>query len=166
MIVNGFVNVVITSIEKRFDLTSTESGTIASFYDISAVLCLIPVSYFGGFGRKPRWVSTGMFLVGLGSFIFGLPHFTTGLYEYESTHDDNQCMLTGNVRSNMTEMTCSKEEHVSGLNRYKYMFIVAQILHGVGATPLSTLAITYMDENLKAKMTPVYTGKTTRSYTL
>ena len=54
--VNGFVNVVISNIERRYDLTSTETGTIASCYDIASVLCLIPVSYFGGLGCKPRYL--------------------------------------------------------------------------------------------------------------
>ena len=56
MVVNGFVNVVISNIERRYDLTSTETGTIASCYDIASVLCLIPVSYFGGLGCKPRYL--------------------------------------------------------------------------------------------------------------
>ena len=159
MIVNGFVSVVITTIEKRFDLASTETGIIASFFDISAVLCLIPVSYLGGFGRKPRWVATGVFLVGLGSLLFGLPHFMTGLYHYDSTTDSNQCLLKTGKEANSTLPMCSPEQHTSTLNRFKYIFILAQMLHGAGATPLCTLGITYMDENLKAKMTPVYTGQ-------
>ena len=56
---NGFVGIVITSIEKRFDLTSKETGFIMSSYDIASVLCLIPVSYLGGMGHKPRWLATG-----------------------------------------------------------------------------------------------------------
>ena len=47
---NGFVGITISSIEKRFDLASTESGFIMSAYDIASVLCLIPVSYIGGMG--------------------------------------------------------------------------------------------------------------------
>ena len=44
MVVNGFISVVISTIERRFDLKSTESGFIASSYDMASVLCLIPVS--------------------------------------------------------------------------------------------------------------------------
>ena len=56
MLVNGFVNVVITTLERRFDLTSAESGFIASSYDIGSLLAVIPISYFGGLvgASKPR----------------------------------------------------------------------------------------------------------------
>jgi len=156
MIVNGFVSVVITSIERRFDMASTETGMIASFYDIAAVFCLIPVSYYGGFGRKPRYVGTGILMLGIGSLLFALPHFTTGLYNYKEHHRDlNKCYKsTGNV----TAGQCTTEVEESKLASYKYLFALANALHGAGATPLFTLGITYMDENVKSKMTPVYSG--------
>ena len=80
MVVNGFVNVVISNIEKRYDLSSTESGTIASCYDIASVLCLIPVSYFGGIGVKPRYLGIGVLVMGIGSLVFTLPHFLSDVY--------------------------------------------------------------------------------------
>ena len=58
MVVNGFINVVITTIEKRFGLTSSQTGLIAGGYDIASFLLLIPVSYLGGrsSASKPRSV--------------------------------------------------------------------------------------------------------------
>lgn len=82
MIVNGFVLNSISTLERRFDLKSSETGVIASGYDFASLVCLIPVSYFGGVGRKPHWVGVGMFIMCLGSMLFMLPHFTTG----ESIH--------------------------------------------------------------------------------
>lgn len=81
MIVLGFTNVSITSIEKRFDLESKDAGLVASMYDVAVVLCLIPVGYLGGRGSKPRWIGIGLLVLALGSFIFALPHFLTDLYE-------------------------------------------------------------------------------------
>ena len=54
--INGFVNVVITSIERRFGLQSTQTGLIASSYDIGSLVIMIPVSYLGGRAgaSKPR----------------------------------------------------------------------------------------------------------------
>jgi organic anion transporter 4A len=48
MVVNGLVNVIISTVERRFQLSSTESGLIASFYDIGYFFCAIPVTYLGG----------------------------------------------------------------------------------------------------------------------
>nr|XP_045012764.1 solute carrier organic anion transporter family member 4A1 isoform X2 [Jaculus jaculus] len=113
MTVNGFINTVVTSIERRFDLHSYQSGLIASSYDIAACLCLAFVSYFGGNGHKPRWLGWGVLILGAGSLVFALPHFTAGHYE-------------------------------------------AELLHGVGATPLYTLGVTYLDENVKSSYSPIY----------
>ena len=46
-----------------------------------------------------------------------------------------------------------------GLNHYKYAFIFAMVFIGMGATPLYTLGVAYLDENLKTKMSPVYIGQ-------
>lgn len=57
MVVNGFVNVVITTIERRFGLKSSQTGLIAGGYDIASFLLLAPVSYLGGRSKasKPRY---------------------------------------------------------------------------------------------------------------
>ena len=56
MIVNGMVNVVISTLEGRFGLKSVTSGQIAGFYDVGSLLAVIPVTYFGGrkTASKPR----------------------------------------------------------------------------------------------------------------
>lgn len=82
LVVNGFVNVVITSIERRFEIKSTDSGIIAGSYDVGTLICLVPVTYFGGHASKPVLIGLGMLIAGLGSFTFAMPHFTTGDYSY------------------------------------------------------------------------------------
>ncbi|KAK7091375.1 solute carrier organic anion transporter family member 4A1-like [Littorina saxatilis] len=150
VVVNGFVNVVISTVERRFEMSSTESGIIASCYDIASVLCLIPVSYFGGRGRKPVYLAVGMFLMGIGSFVFSLPHFTTGLYQLGEAQK-SVCTIGGNVTS------CGSTE-VSHLSDYKYVFYLGQLLHGAGASHLYTLGVTYLDENLPVRSSSMYMG--------
>lgn len=170
MVVNGFVSVVISTIERRFDLTSTQSGFIASGYDIASVLCLIPVSYFGGNGNKPRWIVGGIFLLSLGSFLFALPHFLVELYTYDVVNQQTTCGAAAAAQSHVTHVAlngngssplgvCDSAGTMPPLSRYMYVLVAAQMLHGAGATPLYTLAVTYLDENLKAKLTPVYLGR-------
>ncbi|XP_055998205.1 solute carrier organic anion transporter family member 4A1-like isoform X2 [Ostrea edulis] len=148
MVVNGFVNVVISNIERRYDLTSTETGTIASCYDIASVLCLIPVSYFGGLGCKPRYLGIGVLIMGLGSIVFALPQFTSGVYSF--TGDD---VTYCDVGANVTACT-----HKDSLSNYKYVFFLGQLLHGAGAAPLYTLGVTYLDENLPVRSSSFYIG--------
>ncbi|XP_036042415.1 solute carrier organic anion transporter family member 4A1 isoform X2 [Onychomys torridus] len=148
MIVNGFINTVITSIEQRFDLHSYQSGLIASSYDIAACLCLIFVSYFGGNGHKPRWLGWGVLVLGIGSLVFALPHFTAGHYEVEMDEE----VGTGACLANRSHVECMD----SGLSSYRLIFMLGQLLHGVGATPLYTLGVTYLDENVKSNYSPIY----------
>ncbi|KAM8945750.1 solute carrier organic anion transporter family member 4A1 [Pelodytes ibericus] len=149
MVVNGFINTVITSIERRFELHSYHSGLIASSYDIAACMCLTFVSYFGGNGHKPRWLGWGVLIMGIGSLVFALPHFTTIMYVVNLSED------TGVCHSNQTQLFA---ESASSLSNYRYIFMLGQFLHGIGATPLYTLGVTYLDENVKSSYSPVYIG--------
>uniref|UniRef100_Q8K078-2 Isoform 2 of Solute carrier organic anion transporter family member 4A1 n=1 Tax=Mus musculus TaxID=10090 RepID=Q8K078-2 len=150
MTVNGFINTVITSIERRFDLHSYQSGLIASSYDIAACLCLTFVSYFGGNGHKPRWLGWGVLVLGIGSLVFALPHFTAGRYEVEM----DEGLGTGTCLTNQSHVEC--KDSASGLSNYRLIFMLGQLLHGVGATPLYTLGVTYLDENVKSSYSPIY----------
>ncbi|XP_061065947.1 solute carrier organic anion transporter family member 4A1 isoform X5 [Eubalaena glacialis] len=147
MTVNGFINTVITSIERRYDLHSYQSGLIASSYDVAACLCLTFVSYFGGHGHKPRWLGWGVLVMGAGSLVFSLPHFTAGPYEAQVDE------AVGTCRANRSA-TCGGR--ASGLSSYQLVFMLGQFLHGMGATPLYTLGVTYLDENVKSSYSPVY----------
>ncbi|XP_008155330.2 solute carrier organic anion transporter family member 4A1 isoform X2 [Eptesicus fuscus] len=147
MTVNGFINTVITSIERRYDLHSYQSGLIASSYDLAACLCLTFVSYFGGSGHKPRWLGWGVLLMGAGSLVFALPHFTTGPYQVEVDEGLGLCRANRSV-------ACG--DRASSLSSYRLVFMLGQFLHGAGATPLYTLGVTYLDENVKSSYSPVY----------
>ncbi|CAJ1055087.1 solute carrier organic anion transporter family member 4A1 [Xyrichtys novacula] len=150
MIINGFINTVITSIERRFDLRSYQAGLVASSYDIAACLCLAFVSYFGGTGHKPRWLGWGVLIMALGSLVFALPHFTSPPYQVSLPERSGLCFTNRST-------TCHDQEG-AGLSSYRFVFMLGQFLHGVGATPLYTLGVTYLDENVKSSYAPVYIG--------
>lgn len=156
MVVNGFVNVVISNIERRYDLSSTVTGTVASCYDIASVLCLIPVSYFGGLGCKPRYLGIGILVMGIGSIVFSLPQFTVDAYKV----DDSGIRTTCDASSNDTSV-CNGNNLPVSLSNYKFVFFLGQLLHGAGAAPLYTLGVTYLDENLPLRSSSLYIGKIT-----
>lgn len=153
ILVNGLINVVISSIEKRFGIKSADSGFIANSYDIASFLCLLPVSYMGGrsSASKPSWIAGGMVLMGLGSLLFSLPHFAS-----------DQCgALSGGLETfcNVTmEKVCNATAEETDENKYKYVFMGAQLLHGAGAAPLYTLGVTYIDENVGPASSAFYLG--------
>lgn len=95
----------------------------------------------------------------LGSLVFALPHFVTPPYQVSVPE------RTGLCGSNVTD-SC-QDSTGAGLSAYRYVFMLGQFLHGVGATPLYTLGVTYLDENVKSNYAPVYIGENcnTKRYT-
>ncbi|GFO45163.1 solute carrier organic anion transporter family member [Plakobranchus ocellatus] len=158
MAINGFVNTAISTLEKRFEISSTETGLIASCYDIMFVLLVIPISYFGGQGNKPRYLGIGIFILGLGSFVFSLPHFLSGQYVVENAQETT-CIRpdsAGNV--SQTVVDPCESNLPSTLSNYKYFFFLGQLLHGAGATSLYTLGVVYLDENVSPRSSSLYNG--------
>ncbi|XP_024869142.1 solute carrier organic anion transporter family member 4A1-like isoform X1 [Temnothorax curvispinosus] len=162
MVVNGFVNVVITTIERRFGLKSSETGLIAGGYDIASFLLLVPVSYLGGRAKasKPRYIGIGILVLGIGSLLFASPHYLAGPYR-GGQQTENTCQSVSNISSH--SISCTDQSTVqaelepySGV--YLTIFLVAQLLHGAGAAPFYTLGVTYLDENVSKKMSSVYLG--------
>lgn len=74
----------------RFHLHSTETGFIASSYDIASCLCVLLITYLGGKGHKPLWIGWGVFIMGTGSLVFAMPHFFAPAYEY-GKEEHNVC---------------------------------------------------------------------------
>ena len=77
-------------------------------------------------------------------------------------------LTESNSKENGTEAMCrlqqaspldqcdSSEQGVSSFVGYYAMFILGQMFHGIGAVPMFTIALTYIDENCKQKMTSFY----------
>ncbi len=95
-VVNGINNVNVTSIERRFQLSSSHVGLISSAYDISAAIFILPITFYATYGHKPRMLAFAAFIMALGSFIMSIPHFASGQYELRSTVGD-RCGAIGKI---------------------------------------------------------------------
>lgn len=113
LLVNGCINVVITTIERRFGLRSSQTGLVASGYDIASFLCLVPVTYFGGraSASKPRWIGGGMALMGLGSLVFAMPHFLVS--QYRATSAEINVCSTGNNENDGSITVCINTKYTN-----------------------------------------------------
>ncbi|KAE8635702.1 hypothetical protein XENTR_v10002710 [Xenopus tropicalis] len=149
--VNGLVNVVISTIEKRFDLNSSLTGLIAASYDIAFCLLSLFVSFYGQRGHKPRWLAFSALMIGLGSLVFSIPNFFSGIYEYGNKVSDF-CEVSGNSSS---LQNCSAG---SSQSYFLYVFVLGQLLMGVGGTPLYTLGTAYFDDSLPPHKSSLYIG--------
>ncbi|XP_075788187.1 solute carrier organic anion transporter family member 4C1 isoform X2 [Pelodiscus sinensis] len=153
IIVNGLINVSISTIEKRFELNSSLAGVISASYDISFCVLSLFVSFFGERGHKPRWLAFSSFMIGLGSLVFALPHFSVGIYQYGSKLEDT-CPVSGTRNANFT---CNTSKQ-SSLSNYLYVFILAQLLLGVGGTPLYTVGTAFIDDSVPKHKSSLYIG--------
>ena len=61
-----------------------------------------------------------------------------------------------NEKSDRTlSQACTKSREDS-LQNYKFIFILGQLFHGVGAAALITLGTTFLDESVSKKMAPIF----------
>ncbi|XP_038614720.1 solute carrier organic anion transporter family member 4C1 [Tachyglossus aculeatus] len=153
IVVNGLVNISISTIEKRYELNSSLTGLVSSSYDISFCVLSLFVSFYGERGHKPRWLAFSSFMIGLGSLVFCLPHFTTGAYEYGSKFEDT-CPAPVNSSS---QNKCSGSI-TSSLSSYLYVFVLGQLMLGVGGTPLYTLGTAFIDDSVAIHKSSLYIG--------
>nr|CAB3266360.1 solute carrier organic anion transporter family member 4A1-like [Phallusia mammillata] len=148
-VISGLVNVVITTLEKRFGLRSRDSGFIVSSYNFASLLAIPFVTYMGGKGHKPLWVGWGIVLMGLGCFVFTIPHFAAPSYDVTSINESQFLCVEDHVKI---------AGEVSALHIYLFVFILAQVMNGVGTSSLYTLGLTYLDENVPQQASSVYHG--------
>ncbi|NWW81902.1 SO4C1 protein, partial [Climacteris rufus] len=154
IVVNGLINISISTIEKRYELNSSLTGLISASYDIAFCILSLFVSYFGERGHKPRWLAFSAFMLGLGSLIFSLPHFSSGKYQYGAKIEDTCQTAETNFAYNATCNASTK----SSLHKYLYVFILGQLLLGVGGTPLYTLGTAFIDDSVPKHKSSLYIG--------
>ncbi|CRK86366.1 CLUMA_CG000192, isoform A [Clunio marinus] len=179
---SGYINSVITTIEKRFDIPSSLSGLIASSYEIGNVITVIFVSYLGSRRHIPVWIGIGALVMGIGSTLFSIPHFigeaNPGILLDNKT-DDNICRLVsvreqdmglgrfGHHISKLSNPALSTHNNLRGNNCLEsksstfgpvLFFVLAQLLLGCGGSPLFTLGTTYVDDHVKKESSSMYIG--------
>ncbi|XP_068626972.1 solute carrier organic anion transporter family member 3A1 [Battus philenor] len=171
---SGYINSVITTIEKRFEIPSSLSGLIASSYEIGNVITVIFVSYLGSRRHIPVWIAVGAVIMGIGSLVFVVPHFIAEANSEmlaNNKSDDNICRLPraleqdmgglgrlsqGLPPSNLRPDNCIKSSPSTFMP--VMVFVVAQLLLGCGGSPLLTLGTTYVDDHVRPESSSMYIG--------
>ncbi|XP_038597487.1 solute carrier organic anion transporter family member 1B3-like [Tachyglossus aculeatus] len=143
----------ITQIERRFDTTSSMVGLIDGSFEIGNLLVIAFVSHFGAKLHRPKIISIGCFIMGLGSVLTALPHFFMGFYKYgqEVVHSDNSSFsactteLPSTSNDTMPTLLHSDCRRESGSNMWIYV-LMGNMIRGIGETPITPLGISYIDD--------------------
>lgn len=75
ILMNGANNVILSSLQKEFYLSSRETGIYVSVYDIGSLISTVFVSFAAAKGSKPRWIAFGLTCLFIGCMIDIVPHF-------------------------------------------------------------------------------------------
>ncbi|XP_069678544.1 solute carrier organic anion transporter family member 3A1 [Periplaneta americana] len=176
---SGYINSVITTIEKRFEIPSSLSGLIASSYEIGNVITVIFVSYLGSRRHIPVWIAVGSVVMGIGSVVFTVPHFIAEPHltsTLANSSSDNICrgvsvreqdMGLGRLSSGLSSPPLAPHNNLRGDNCIQgspstagpvMLFLLAQLLLGCGGSPLFTLGTTYIDDHVRPESASLYIG--------
>ncbi len=170
---------VLTTIERQFQLSSSESGSITIINDVVNLSIVVFASYFGHDSHRPRWVAVGTILSGVGTLIFTMPHFTSdpvdssdilygikeefseqgacsiGKFEYQP--EQNLTMVDRNSTFYMTERDeCASSS--GGLGPI-WWIVIGNVLVGIGSAPLYPLITTYIDDAVGKRRLVSYMGR-------
>ncbi|XP_075734823.1 solute carrier organic anion transporter family member 4A1-like isoform X2 [Rhipicephalus microplus] len=149
---SGVFSVVLPTIERRFNLSSFETGMLLSAFSVANCLFIVPVAFLGSTRKKPLIIASGMAIMSAGSFLFFLTYVIEPSYAYGSELPD-LCYATPPPLNHTVE-ACGKER----IRDARYLLLLGSMLQGAGVTPLHTLGMSFLDENLPARLTSLFVG--------
>lgn len=147
-IIAGFSSVVLSSIERRFRLSSTAVSVLLVSFDMSVLVSVIFISYFGDKQHKPRWLGYGSIVQGIGALIFALPQFIFGKYAVGLADTLESCSSGEDFNA-----PCDSSNNLAYV-----IMLFGNVLIGIGAAPLFTLGISYIDDITFPKYVPIHLG--------
>ncbi|XP_030602626.1 solute carrier organic anion transporter family member 2B1 [Archocentrus centrarchus] len=160
LLVSGYMKSSISTIERRYGLSSQKSGLLASFNEVGNTVLIIFVSFFGSRVHRPRYIGGGALLACLASLLMGITHFLSEPYDFTKTvisSNENSSDLCQPVTTSSNNQTCQQQVTPNQQGIYP-MLLLGQLLLGIGAVPIQPFGISYIDDYASKKNSPLYLG--------
>ena len=167
---------VMRTMEKRFSLSSSQTGMLNSTNDFVQVVIVLFIGYFGQRANKPRMLSCIILLTFVASVLYATPFFTFGPKTVDISADSPSDRLLENATSPESSVRlclakhmggggekCGTEEERRQVGQESYItFIIVAlgcVVLGIGGSANSTLGFSYIDENTRKGNSAIYIGK-------
>lgn len=163
----GYWSSVITTVEKIFHLSSSDSGLLAAFDYFMGLWVTMPLVYLGQSRHRPRFMGAVTILTSLGAFVQTFPHllYKPALEEYlngtVAARSSALCERTGSSLdlSETDEGKCDEIGEMSSLwNGPTIWFIIGRVLTSSYGS-VFPIAIVYLDDGVPKKSIVLYTGE-------
>ncbi|XP_043234790.1 solute carrier organic anion transporter family member 74D-like isoform X2 [Amphibalanus amphitrite] len=163
---------ILTTVEKTFKFPSSVTGIVLAGNDVAQVFFAVLISYYGGRGNRPRWVGAGMLMNAVGCLLSALPQFVWG-----PDPDDIAAAMAGSLSGNLSSAAardvdaslCHLDEYAKAAPTSDpsqcdtgdvslvpvILLFLSQFVSGIGATAYYTLGLTYLDDSVDKKQSPV-----------
>ncbi|XP_032382200.1 solute carrier organic anion transporter family member 2A1 isoform X1 [Etheostoma spectabile] len=157
LLYSSYFKSTISTIERRYGLSSYSSGTISSLHEISNSVLIVFISYFGNRVHRPRVIGIGGLLMAVSAMILTLPHFLSQPYEYDSVLHNRHDICNPQGNSSILE-SCGRDEtrRLADTNNLWLLMGSAQLLFGVGSVPIQPFGISYIDDFAGPGNSPLY----------
>ena len=185
ILMNGANNVILSSLQKEFFLTSRETGIYVSVYDIGSLISTIFVSFASARGSKPRWIAFGLVCLFIGCMIDIVPHFirpdpneaSTGgdaitnsnrnmsimsensielcNYSIGFTNDDKQFRQARNLATNLDQSE-QKLQKPSGFFQLKHLLYLGNTINGFSSASMTTITFAYIVDVAPPHLSAIY----------
>ncbi|XP_070534287.1 solute carrier organic anion transporter family member 2A1-like [Ptychodera flava] len=167
------LSIAAVSWERQFALSSTIVGVCFTSLDLSSIVAMPLMTYFGGqaTSHRPRWIGFGVLSATVGLLIIGSTQFMSDLYEYgdmpsrSSNASSGLCFpgrsehTLGVVNDSLTDQLQSCDSVLAGNNLAALVCLFLGLLFlGAGFTPIFTLGVSYIDDGVQRKKAPLYFG--------
>nr|XP_057944016.1 solute carrier organic anion transporter family member 2B1 isoform X2 [Doryrhamphus excisus] len=160
LLVSGYMKSSISTIERRYGLSSQKSGLLAAFNEVGNTLLIVFVSFLGSRLHRPRVIGCGALLACLASLLMALPHFLSRRYEYSDIISKNMsglCQMESPLVAPTSSQDCGRQESPADNGIYP-LLLLAQLLLGIASVPIQPFGISYIDDHASKKNSPLYLG--------